>query len=129
MAWFHTGRAQLRPWVAMVAAYGVVLQMLFAGIAGSSVTAAAASSNGDPFVICYGSRGVPVDNPLPADDPLHEQHCVLCSVAAPAGVLPAAAGYSFNPIDDGVARWPAASGFQPAQHRTPRLSQGPPQTA
>jgi hypothetical protein len=111
----------------MVAAYAVVLQMLFAGIAVASVTAAAAGSNGDPFVICYGSRGAPVDNPIPADYPRHEQHCVLCSVAASAGVLPAAAGYGFN--SNGFVRWPAASGFQPAQHRTPRLSQGPPQTA
>jgi hypothetical protein len=109
----------------MVAAYAVVLQMLFAGIAVASVTAAAASSSGDPFVICYGNRGVPVDNPIPADYPRHEQHCILCSVVAPAAVLPAAAGS----IVDGFVRWPAASGFQPAQHRTPRLSQGPPQTA
>jgi hypothetical protein len=124
MAPFRTTRAQLRPWVAMVAAYAVVLQMLF-GIAVASVTAAAAGSSGDPFVICYGNRGVPVDNPIPADYPRHKQHCILCSVAAPAAVLPAAAGS----IVDGFVRWPAASGFQPAQHRTPRLSQGPPQTA
>jgi hypothetical protein len=51
MAPFRTTRAQLRPWVAMVAAYAVVLQMLFAGIAVASVTAAAAGSSGDPFVI------------------------------------------------------------------------------
>ena len=129
MAPFRTTRAQLRPWVAMVAAYAVVLQMLFAGIAVASVTAAAAGSSGDPFVICYGNRGVPVDNPIPADYPRHEQHCILCSVAAPAAVPPAAAGHGLDSIVDGFARWLAASGFQPAQHCTPRLSQGPPRTA
>ena len=130
MARVHIGRARLRPWVALLAAYAVVLQMLFTGIAASHVTAAGAGSNGDPFVICYGNRGVPIDNPIPADYPFHEHHCVLCSVAAePAGVLSAAAGYSFSSIVDGFVRWPTASGFPPAQHCTPRLSQGPPQTA
>jgi hypothetical protein len=115
----------------MAAAYAVVLQMLFAGIAASRVNASAADPNGDSFVICYGERSAPVDNQLPADHPLHQQHCVLCSVAAaaPAATLPTAPGHIASPIISDLMRWPKASAFLSSQRSTPRLSQGPPQTA
>jgi hypothetical protein len=131
MARSDAARARLRPWVAMAAAYAVVLQMLFAGIAASRVNASAADPNGDSFVICYGERSAPVDNQLPADHPLHQQHCVLCSVAAaaPAATLPTAPGHIASPIISDLMRWPKASAFLSSQRSTPRLSQGPPQTA
>jgi hypothetical protein len=113
----------------MVAAYAVAFQMLFTGIAASSLTTAAPGSNGDPFVICYGDRGAPAENQNPAGHPLHQQHCVLCTTAAaPAAILPTAAGHILRPIGGARVRWPKTSDFVPAQRSTPRLSQGPPQT-
>lgn len=119
-------RIALRPWIAGVAAYAVVLQLFLAGL----VHQAYAGPSLDPFAICYGN-GESGGQSLPGKLPTHQLPCVLCvcSAAGVAGILPAAAT---APASIGLsAAFLAAPGTPAvfAARRTPKLSQGPPARA
>ena len=119
-------RIRLRPWVAGVAAYAVVLQLFLAGIVHH-----ASGPSLDPFAICYGNGGSGGGENIPGKVPAHQPPCLLCicSAAGAAGILPAA-GIVPARIELAVAlvAAPSASATVAALH-TPRLSQGPPARA
>lgn len=113
-----------RPWIAMIAAYAVALQMLLtAAVAGQM---AAAPSGSSP--ICYGATltdGAGHAGVMP----LHQASCILCSIGLStsvdlvvASVTPA---YCWKDVffEDHAAS-PSLAQAPPS----PRLSQGPPQT-
>jgi hypothetical protein len=82
----------MRPWIAMVAAYALALQVLLSGIAGAHAMAAG-SLSGDLFVICHGSGDAPADSQNVPDTPRPATPCVLCTLTnAPCAILPAGHG-------------------------------------
>ena len=81
-------RSRMRPWIAMVAAYALALQVLLSGIAGAHAMAAG-SLSGELFVICHGSGDVPADSQNVPDTPRPATPCVLCTLtSAPCAILP-----------------------------------------
>jgi hypothetical protein len=87
-------RRRIRPWVAMVAAYALALQVLLSGVAAGHFMAAGDASASDLFVICHGA-GVawPDDQGLPDKQPLPQSPCVLCTLTkAPSAILPVGHG-------------------------------------
>jgi hypothetical protein len=93
-------RRGLRPWVAVVAAYALALQVLLSGLAAGGLMAAADASAAELFVICHGSGNSPSnDQGLPDEPQLPRPPCVLCTLTqAPCAVLP---------VDHDIARLPA----------------------
>jgi hypothetical protein len=79
----------MRPWIAMVAAYALALQVLLSGLAGAHAMAAG-SGAGDLFVICHGNGDGPADSQnLPDQPPRPASPCVLCTLTqAPCAILP-----------------------------------------
>jgi hypothetical protein len=75
----------MRPWIAIAAAFGFVLQVLLATVLVGEFDASAASDN--PFAICLGSGAAPSDHGAPADAPVKHPPCVLCLLAKSAHVL------------------------------------------
>jgi hypothetical protein len=126
LAVMENRRIGLRPWIAGVAAYAVVLQLFLAGL----VHHAYAGPSLDPFAICYGN-GESGGQRLPGNLPTHQLPCLLCvcRAAGVAGVLPAATAVPAA-IELRVA-FLAAPGTPAAVAalRTPKLSQGPPARA
>lgn len=113
-----------RPWIAMIAAYAVALQMLLSAAVASQM--AAAPSGTSP--ICYGTV-LTGDGAGQGDVmPVHQVSCVLCSVGLSATVdlaLPAfAPAYAGNGV---VLALVVAAPNLPQAPPSPRLSQGPPQ--
>jgi hypothetical protein len=84
----------MRPWIAMVAAYALALQVLLSGLAAGHFMAAADASASDLFVICHGSGAAsPDDQGLPDKPPLPQAPCVLCTlIKAPSAILPVGHG-------------------------------------
>jgi hypothetical protein len=81
-------RSRMRPWIAMVAAYALALQVLLSGIAGAHAMAAG-SLSGELFVICHGSGDGPADNQNVPDTPRPAAPCLLCTLTkAPCALLP-----------------------------------------
>jgi Protein of unknown function (DUF2946) len=81
-------RSRIRPWIAMVAAYALALQVLLSGIAGAHAMAAG-SLSGELFVICHGSGDAPADSQNVPDTPRPATPCVLCTLtSAPCAILP-----------------------------------------
>jgi hypothetical protein len=81
----------LRPWIAVVSAYALALQVLLSGVLGSLLVAADHASPGTQFYICHGGDGGGDGEPDGAGKPPgHQTHCVLCVLAngSPA-ILPA----------------------------------------
>lgn len=81
----------LRPWIAVVSAYALALQLLLSGVLASQLVAADNVSPGTQFYICHGSDGGPDGEPDGAGKPPgHQTHCMLCVLAngSPA-ILPA----------------------------------------
>jgi hypothetical protein len=115
-----------RPWIAMIAAYAVALQMLLSAAVGSQIAATAPDA---AAALCYGS--VIADASGQGDVVhLHQASCILCSVGLSAPVDLAAAAAS--PAYDGRAvlvAAPAATPHLPQAPPSPRLSQGPPRIA
>jgi hypothetical protein len=118
-------RIRLRPWIAGVAAYAVVLQLFLAVL----VHHAYAGPTLDPFAICYGNGGNG-NGGFPGKVPTHQPPCLLCicSVAGAPGILPTAA---MVPARMGLlaAFVAAPSAAATIALHTPRLSQGPPARA
>jgi hypothetical protein len=130
VARFRSSQARMRPWIAMVAAYALVLQMLLAGIAASDMAAAEADPLGQSFTVCLGGDAAPVndDNQLPA--PVHHQHCVLCTIATGSAAIEPTAAVLLPAPDLGAASCRATKDARVlSPHPTPKLSQGPPQIA
>ena len=117
-------RIRLRPWIAGVAAYAVVLQLFLAGLVHH-----ASGPSLDSFAICYGN-GQSGDG-VPGEVPAHEPSCLLCTGSAAGGpaippvavLVPGQIGLSVTFIAV-PSDWSAIA----ARH-TPRLSQGPPARA
>ena len=82
-------RSRMRPWIAMVAAYALALQVLLSGIAGAHAMAGAGSGSDGLFVICHGSGDGPADNQNVPDTPRPAAPCLLCTLtSAPCAILP-----------------------------------------
>ena len=122
----------MRPWIAVVAAYALALQVLLSGMAAGHFMAAADASANDLFVICHGSGNGAPDNPeLPDKQPLPQSPCALCTLAkAPSAILPVGHGVaivdamlvsSLVPHDDGR--------IIPFNSPTGRYQRGPPTAA
>jgi hypothetical protein len=113
-----------RPWIAMIAAYAVALQMLLSAAVASQM--AAASPGTSP--ICYGTV-LAGDGAGQGDVmPVHQASCVLCSVGLSAPVDMAVV--SVAPVFCGkgiVVEAVSADAHLPQAPPSPRLSQGPPQ--
>ena len=78
----------MRPWIAMVAAYALALQVLLSGIAGAHAMTAG-SLSGELFVICHGSGDASADSQNLPDTPRPATPCVLCTLtSAPCAILP-----------------------------------------
>lgn len=110
----------------MIAAYAVALQMLLSAAVASQMAAAAPSG---AFPTCYGVAQ-PADGP---DDnglvPVHQAACVLCTVGLSAPVdLTSTAEPVFACKDVERPRLLRDAVLAQAPP-SPRLSQGPPQTA
>ena len=82
-------RSRMRPWIAMVAAYTLALQVLLSGIAGAHVMAGAGSASDGLFVICHGSGDASADNQNVPDSPRPASPCLLCTLTkSPCAILP-----------------------------------------
>jgi hypothetical protein len=82
-------RSRMRPWIAMVAAYALALQVLLSGIAGAHAMAGAGSGADSLFVICHGSGDAPADNQNVPETPRPASPCLLCTLtSAPCAILP-----------------------------------------
>jgi hypothetical protein len=94
----HLGRdrRRVRPWIAMMAAYALALQLLLTGIAAAHAVAADEAPAGDLFVVCHGSGDSPaVDQDGTAKPPVSRSSCVLCTLtSASCAALPADPGIS-----------------------------------
>jgi hypothetical protein len=117
-----------RPWIAMIAAYAVALQMLLAAAVAGQMAAVAP---GEASSICYGQTA-PTDGPGHGDQaPVHQAACILC--AAGLSSLPSHQPHGdFAPAyagDGMVVRGFARTVLPPAAPPSPRLSQGPPAAA
>jgi hypothetical protein len=92
-------RTGVRPWIAMVVAYALALQVLLSGVAAGRFMPVADPSAGDLFVICHGRGNGPSDDQGLPDKQLPRSPCVLCTLTqAPCAILP---------IDHDIARIPA----------------------
>jgi hypothetical protein len=122
-------RTNGRPWIAMILAYVLALQAIFAALVGAQ-HAVAASGSTDVAVICFGMGAAQADDEDgTAPQRLHQGSCTVCAFggmpALEAVVAFALAPSSAAPLDHPrIAAGPAA-----IRLRTPRLSQGPPQNA
>jgi hypothetical protein len=89
-------RAGWRPWIAMVAAYALALQLLLAGLAAAhQVAASGDAAAGDLFVICHAGDGLAGDADGTGKPPLPRSTCVLCTLTSTAcAILPSAHGIS-----------------------------------
>lgn len=121
MSFFRKGQG--RSWVAMCAAYAVILHAFF----GALVLAQNAGGASNPFVICFGGgdAGNTTDN---SGKPLiKHQPCLLCSAAHAPGTLPDPAAIARIVLTNG-ARLSHTAIDPPilAEDHSPRLSQGPP---
>ena len=72
----------LRPWIAMVSAYALALQLLLSGVLASELVAADNVSPGTQFYICHGSDGgADGEQDGAGKPPGHQAPCVLCVLA------------------------------------------------
>jgi hypothetical protein len=81
----------LRPWIAVVSAYALALQLLLSGVLGSQLVATDNASPGTQFYICHSSDGGgDGEQDGTGKPPDHQTHCALCVLAngSPA-ILPA----------------------------------------
>ena len=116
--------ARVRPWIAVIAAYAVGLQLLLTGLVASHMAAGAPMS----AETCLGSdKGG--DN-QGSGQPVDRASCVLCvaTIASPA-ILSAVAIEIPRQDADTSGRWAVLPAAGAMKHRTPRLSQAPPQYA
>jgi hypothetical protein len=82
---------RMRPWIAMVVAYALVLQVALSGMLASRVIAADNVSLDSQFSICHSSSKADDSQQGGAGEPQNGQtHCLLCVlVSGSSAVLPA----------------------------------------
>lgn len=122
---FVRWKTWLRGAVGITAAYALALQMLLTGIAATQMAAADSAS---PFVICYGSHAQ--DGGGGNDSTrIHHASCVACAFVAFSSPVPETAA-PFVRVEPTEAAPPSGPQIprNAALHRTPRSSQGPPQS-
>jgi hypothetical protein len=87
---------RMRPWIAMVAAYALALQVVLTGVAVGHLITAGDAAGSSLFLICHGDTRS--DNPgLPEKEPLARSPCVFCTLAkAPCAVLPSDHGFAIS---------------------------------
>jgi len=82
----------MRPWIAMVTAYALALQVLLTGVATSRAMPEGNASGTSQFVICHGD-GSSGGQDLPEKQPVAHSPCVFCTLAkAPCAILPTGHG-------------------------------------
>jgi len=82
----------MRPWIAMVAAHALALQLILTGMLAGRVIAADNISSDSQFAICHSGGDSPDESDQGgAGKPPHDQtHCVLCVLASgSSAILPA----------------------------------------
>jgi hypothetical protein len=124
---FRHLKRKSRPWIALAAAYALALQML---LSLSIASQAAAAPDGVP--ICSGLSADVSGNPIndKAGGKVHPAPCILCGVGLSAPVDHTAANVAPAYAGHGLVKPYAPREVVHAQAPpSPRLSQGPPQTA
>jgi hypothetical protein len=88
----------MRPWIAVVAAYALGLQVLLTGLAvGHSIGAGNGYDSG-LFVVCHGD-GSSDKQEVPGKEPLAGSPCVFCTLAkASCAILPTGNGIAIMDI-------------------------------
>jgi DUF2946 family protein len=128
MDFFRT-RSRFRACAAFVAAYGLVLQMLLAGIVATqlSVTAAAAAP-GEAFIICTSEGSGALHRPTGA--PGHHHDCGMCVLAAASAATPPSVEAVVLLNDTAtILSWSLAAPSRAGKLHSPRSAQGPPAAA
>jgi hypothetical protein len=86
----------MRSWIATVAGYALVLQLLVTGLALGHSTSLGSASDSGVFVICHGD-GSSDKQELPGKEPLAGSPCVFCTLAkASCAILPTGDGIVIN---------------------------------
>jgi hypothetical protein len=82
----------MRPWIAMVAAYALALQLLVTGIAAAQMMAAGEVPADSVFAICHsGGDGLAGDQDGTGKAPQPQAPCALCTLTSAAvAILPTA---------------------------------------
>ena len=122
-------RVRMRPWIAMVAAYAVALQLLLSGFVASH--SLIALSGNDPAVICFGVDTDGSGSPqTPGTQQDHSTCCLLC-IAWSGGLPPRSNDAIAAPRHVDRAGRPAIArtDLVAPRHSSPRQSQGPPRHA
>jgi hypothetical protein len=92
----RNARTRMWSWIAMVAGYALVLQLLVTGLAIGYSTALGSASDSGLFVICHGD-GSSDKQELPAKEPLAVSPCVFCTLAqGSCAILPTGDGIAIN---------------------------------
>jgi hypothetical protein len=117
-----------RACVAVAAAYALALQVLLLSVLASGMAMAPQS---DAFVICYGSGAADDGKSPPSHSSAGFADCTLTcaqglgsAAILPSGVLPAFVFAIGDPVEHG-----SAAAFVLSPRPSPRLAQGPPQSA
>jgi DUF2946 family protein len=85
-------RRWMRPWIAMVAAYALALQLLLTGVAAAQAMAADDTSSGELFAICHSAGdGIAGDHGGTGKSQQPQAPCALCTLSSTGvAVLPTA---------------------------------------
>jgi hypothetical protein len=80
---------RMRPWIATLIAYALMLQVLLIGVAAGHAMLGGNESGAGQFVICHG-EGSSDGQDVPDGQPLAQPPCMFCTLAkAPCAILPA----------------------------------------
>ncbi len=114
--------------VAIAAAYAFVLQVLLLSLTASQ--AAAADPGANPYVICFGAGNDAGADTQSGQNPT-KIHCSLLCAQTMSAAAPAPSATMLGFVFDHGSRLEAASTPRPSipSSPSPKLSQGPPQTA
>jgi Protein of unknown function (DUF2946) len=83
----NTG-SRMRPWIAVVAAYALALQVILTAVAVDQSMRAGGAVASSLFVICHGDTSSDKQD-LPDKGPLAHSPCILCALAkASCAILP-----------------------------------------
>ena len=119
--------SRVRPWIAIVAAYALALQLLMIGVvAGHAMNAGDASGSG-LFVICHADSSSN-DQGLPDTEPTARPPCIFCTLAkAPCAILPSGDGIAISDAIGILKTVAGADGRHIAFHSpTGQYQRGPP---
>jgi len=118
----------VRPCIAMAVAYALALQILLLSIMAAST--AMTPQSADALVICYGGNVADDGSPQPLHSPAGFADCTLtcaqglnAAAILPSDISPVLVATG-DPVEHGFA-----AAFVLSPRLSPRLAQGPPQTA